>query len=103
MAAVAMKATPVVCHFATGILQSRSATPNGHVLLSLNKLMREAKPMPDSCWWIVSVPSSFVWLTVADAAWANRPDGSSTSGHVIMAAVPNTLRGPGTRVKSDEL
>ena len=32
---------------ATGILQSRSATPNGHDLLSLNKLMREAKPMPD--------------------------------------------------------
>ena len=42
--------------FATGILQSRSATPNGHDLLSLNKLMREAKSMPDLCWWIVSVP-----------------------------------------------
>ena len=79
--------------FATGILQSRSATPNGHDLLSLNKLMREAKSMPDLCWWIVSVPSSFVWLTAADAAWANRPDGSSTSGHVIMAAHPNILHG----------
>ena len=44
------------------------------------------------CWWIVSVPSSSVWLTAADAAWANRPDGSSTSGHVIMAAHPNILR-----------
>ena len=33
--------------FANGILQSRSATPNGHDLLSLNKLMREAKSMPD--------------------------------------------------------
>ena len=75
--------------FATGILQSKSATPNGHDLLSLNKLMREAKSMP----WIVSVPSSFVWLTAADPAWANRPDGSSTSGHVIMAAHPNILRG----------
>ena len=42
--------------FATGILQSRSATPNGHVLLSLNKLMREAKSMTDLCWWNVSVP-----------------------------------------------
>ena len=79
--------------FATGILQSRSATSNGHDLLSLNKLMREAKSMPDPCWWIVSVPSSFVWPTAADAAWANRPDGSSTSGHVIMAAHPNILRG----------
>ena len=45
--------------FATGILQSRSATPNGHNLLSLNKLMREAKSMPDLCRCIVSVPSSF--------------------------------------------
>ena len=77
--------------FATGILQSRSATPNGHDLLSLNKLTREANSMPDLCWWIVSVPSSFVWLTAADAAWTNRLDGSSTSGHVIMAAHPNIL------------
>ena len=84
--------------FATGILQSRSATPNGHDLLSLNKLMREAKSMPDLCWWIVSVPSSFVWLTAADAAWANRPDGSSTSGHVIMEAHPNILRGESSTV-----
>ena len=78
--------------FATGILQSRSATLNGHDLLSLNKLMREAKSMPDLGWWIVSVPSSFVWLTSADAAWVNRPDGSSSSGHVIMAGHPNILR-----------
>ena len=55
--------------------------------------MREAKSMPDLFWWIVSVPSSFVWLTAADAAWANRPDGSSTSGHVIMAAHPHILHG----------
>ena len=55
--------------------------------------MCEAKSMPDLCRWIVSVPSSFVWLTAADAAWASRPDGLSTSGHVIMAAHPNILRG----------
>ena len=84
--------------FATGILQSRSATPNGHDLFSLNKLMREAKSMLDLCWWIVSVPSSFVWLTAADAASANRPDGSSSSGHVIMAAHPNILRGESSTV-----
>ena len=59
--------------FTTGILQSRSATPYGHDLLSLKKLMREAMSMPDPCWWIVSVPSSFVWLTAADAAWAKSP------------------------------
>ena len=105
-----MQGNPLLS-FATGILQSRSATPNGHDLLSLNKLMRDAKSMPDLCWWIVSVPSSFVWLTAADAAWANRPDGSSTSGHVIMAAHPNNLRGESstvsvlawTRVRYDEL
>ena len=33
---------------ATGTLQSKSATPNGHDLLSL-KLMREATSMPDPC------------------------------------------------------
>ena len=59
--------------FATGSLQSRSAAPNGHDLLSLNKLMREAKSMPDLCWWIVSVPSSFVWLTATDAAFCKSP------------------------------
>ena len=35
--------------FATGTLQSRSSTPNGHYLLILNKLMREARSMPDLC------------------------------------------------------
>ena len=84
--------------FATGILQSRSATPNSHDLLSLNKLMREVKSMLGLCWWIVTVPSTFVWLTAADAAWANRPDGSSTSGHVIMAAHPNIQRGESSTV-----
>ena len=84
--------------FATGILQSRSATPNGHDPLSLNKWMREAKSMPDLCWWIVSVLSSFVWLTAADAAWANRHDGSSTSGHVVMAAHPDILLGESSTV-----
>ena len=83
---------------ATGILQSRFAPPGGHDLLSLNKLMREAKSMPDLCWLIVSVPSSFVWLRAADAAWPNRPDGSSTCGRVIMAADPNILRGESSSV-----
>ena len=84
--------------FARGILQSRSATTNGQDLLSLHKLMREAKSIPNLCWWIVSVPSSLVWLTAANAPWANRPAGSSTSGHVIMAAHPNILRGESSTV-----
>ena len=47
--------------FATGIFRRSSATPNGHDLLSLKKLMREATSMLDLRWWIVSVPSSSVW------------------------------------------
>ena len=55
--------------------------------------------MPDLCWCIVSVPSSFVWLTATeDAAWAKRPDGSSTSGHVIIAAHSNILNGESSTV-----
>ena len=76
----------LVLSFATEILQSTSATPNGRDLLSFNKLMRKAKSMSDLLWWIVSVPSSFVWLAAAGAALANSPGGSSTSGQMIMAA-----------------
>ena len=85
--------------FATGIL-AEQVTPFGHDhdLLNLNNLMREAESTPDLCWWTVSVPSSFVCLKAADAAWANRPDGSSTSGHVIMAAQPIILRGESSTV-----
>ena len=43
-----MQGNPLLS-FATGILQSRSANPNGRDLLSFNKLMREAKSMPDLC------------------------------------------------------
>ena len=67
------------------ILHSKSATPNCQDLLILIKLMR-------------SVRSPFVWLTAANAAWANRPDGSSTTGHVIMAAHPNIMRGESSTV-----
>ena len=95
MVAVARTSTLVVCHWnlAKQVCDSQRSRS-----LEFNKLMREAKSMPDLCWWIVSVPSSFVWLTAADAAWANRPDGSSTSGHVIMAAHPNILRGESSTV-----
>ena len=40
----------------------------------------------------------FVWLTAADATWANRLEGSSTSGHVIMAVHPNILNGEASTV-----
>ena len=86
------------CHLPLESCKAGQLLPNGHHLLSLNTLMRVAESMLDLCRWIVSVPSSFVWLTAADAAWASRPDGSSTSGHVIMAAHPNILRGESSTV-----
>ena len=64
------------CHLPLESCRPGLRLTNCHDLLGLNKLMREAKSTPDLCWWIVSLPSSFVWLTAADAAWANRPDGS---------------------------
>ena len=79
--------------FATGILQSRSATPNGHGLLSLNKLMCEAKIDAGSP--LVDCVSAIIicLATAEDAAWANRPDGCSAGGHVILVAHPDILRG----------
>ena len=96
VAAIARKSFVVICHWNPA--KQMRTTPNDHDFLSLTKLMREAKSMPDLCWCFVSVPSSFVWLTAADAAWANRPDGSSTSGHVIMAAHPNILHSESSSV-----
>ena len=41
----------------------------------------------------MAVPSSSVWLSAADAAWASRPGGASTSGHLIVDGHPNDLKG----------
>ena len=81
------------CHSPLESCTANQLPPNGHDLLSLNKLMRESQSMPDLCWWIVSVPSSFV-----SRCLVNRPDGSSASGHVIMAAHPNILHGVSSTV-----
>ena len=92
VAAIAGEPFVVFCQLES--YKAKSPSPNGHDLLSLNKivaLMREAKSMPDLCWWIVSVPSYFVWRTAADTACANRPGGSSTSGHVIISAAHSNI------------
>ena len=83
--------------FATGISQSMSATPNGHDLLSFNKLMREAKSMPDL---LVDCVSAVIFCLAHGRGHSlgKSPDGSSTSGHVIMAAHPNILRGESSTV-----
>ena len=55
--------------------------------------MRDAKCAQDLAVYMVAVPSSFVWLTATDAAWANRLDDASTIRHLTMAAHPNMWKG----------
>lgn len=87
-----MQGNPVIpC--ATSVLESKSAATRGHGALALNKLMREAKVMSNFTYSIEPVPKRFVWVTMADAACANRPDGASTSGHLAFAAHPSILMG----------
>ena len=75
---VARKSTPVACHW------------------NLAKQVRDSRRKPNRCQisagGLCQCRHPFVWLTAADAAWANRPGGSSTSGHVIIAAYPNIFR-----------
>ena len=49
--------------------------------------------MRDTVIRVVRLPRNFVWTTPTDAAHANRPDLSSTSGHLVLAAHPNVLKG----------
>ena len=79
-----MQGNPLVS-FDTSLLQSKCAGPNGHDLLQMNKVMRTAKHYSKLTTKIVAVPKHFTWLLMADAAWANRPDGTSTAGHLILA------------------
>ena len=75
------------------LLQSRSSSPNTHDLLRANKVLRTAWSMKDVTLRIVKLPRSFVWVTLTDAAHANRPDLSSTSGHLVFGAHPNIMNG----------
>lgn len=75
------------------MLQSKSASPSVADLCAANKLLRAAQTMKHTAVKIVSMPKRFVWMTLTDAAHANRPDLSSTSGHLILAAHPNILTG----------
>ena len=49
--------------------------------------------MKDVTLRIVQLPRHFTWVALTDAAHANRPDLSSTSGHLIFGAHPNILHG----------
>lgn len=76
-----------------GMLQSKSAAPTVADLMAANKVLRAANYMKDTIIRINRLPKNFVWVIMTDAAHANRPDLSSTSGHLILAAHPNILRG----------
>jgi hypothetical protein len=80
-----MQGNPIVA-YETSLLNAYAAAPTGHNLLQLNKTMRTAKVYRDLYYNIVGMQEQFTWLVMADAAWANRPDGSSTGGHLILMA-----------------
>ena len=65
----------------TDTLQSKSAPQIGHGLQRLSKLMRDAKCAHDLAGY--TVPSSCVWVSAADAAWKNRPYGTTSSGRLV--------------------
>ena len=87
-----MQGNPALA-FDTSILMSQCSAPKGDDLLALNKVIRTAKTLRDCSFSIVSMPMRCVFVTLADAAWANRTDGSSTCGHIILTAHKNILRG----------
>ena len=53
----------------------------GHGPQRLSKLMRDAKCAHDLA--VYTVPSSCVWVSAADAAWKNRPYGTTSSGRLV--------------------
>ena len=75
------------------MLYSKSAAPTVNDFMMANKTLRAAWQMKDTTIRITHLPTNFVWVIMTGAAHANRPDLSSTSGHIILAAHPNILRG----------
>ena len=76
-----------------GMLQSKSAAPAVNDFMVANKTLRAAWQMKGTTISITRLPRNFVWVIMTDAAHAKRPDLSSASGHFILAAHPNILRG----------
>ena len=74
-----MFATGRFSHQSTGPCKCRSSSPASH------------DPLTNAC--IVACPSSVVRVPAADGAWSNRLDGTSTRGHLTMAAHPNVFEG----------
>ena len=76
--------------FATGVLQSRSATPNGHDLLRPQQV--DARSQINAGSLLVDCVSGrprLSGLQLRMLRGQTDHDGSSTSGHMIMAAHPN--------------
>ena len=87
-----MQGNPMLA-YDTSILQSHSAAPSGHHVLMLSKTIRTAKKYRDLYYNVVAMQGRFTWVILGDAAWANRPDGSSTGGHLIVAVHNAVIRG----------
>ena len=81
-----MQGNPALA-FDTSILMSQCASPSVEDLLALNKLIRLVKTM------IVAQPERCAFITMADAVWANRADGSFIATHIVLMTHPNILKG----------
>ena len=77
----------------TSLLQSELAKGTAGALVKINKVIREAKGDRDLVLTMRGFEGVGVVIGWADAAWANRTDGSSTGGLVIGVASPDAEKG----------
>jgi hypothetical protein len=82
---VAGQTVPLICA-ELGLLQSRVSEPTVQLMLDCNKLLSKLKnePFVELRYNKLKTPNSIV--TWSDAAWANRPCGSSTGGSLTCVA-----------------
>ena len=77
-----------------GLLQSKRPQATVQDLVSVNKMVGRMKARADRCLPIHShVGPSLVVICWEDAAFGNRPDGSSTAGYVVGVSTPDILHG----------
>ena len=77
----------------TSLLQSELAKGTVGTLVKITKVIREAKGDRDLVLTMRGFEGDGVVIGWADAAWANRMDGSSTGGLVIGVASPDVEKG----------
>ena len=77
-----------------GLLQSKRPHATVQDVVAVNKMVGRMKARADRCLPIHShVGPSLVAVCWEDAAFGNRPDGSSTEGYVVGISTPEILQG----------